>query len=286
MAGIRLFALLTAAVIAFSGCSVARLGYEVLPTWVSWQVDRVLDLDDEQKALLGRRLEDLHQWHQRQQLPVYATFLRDVDAQLPAGVGPADLGRWRDRVEGAWEVLVDRIAPGFAELALTLRPRQIERLRERLDESTAEAREKLLPEGAAARERARMDRVVKRAEFFLGSLSRARIRELRPAVDALPPVEEAWIAEREARQQRLIALLHRIRRDRPPQAEATRLCREFLLSVWRSGDPGRRQRIEQGIVASDALSARMLAEATPKQREHLTRLLRGWVTDFDTLARR
>lgn len=286
MAGIRLFVLLTAAAIALAGCSVARFGYELLPTWVNWQADRFLDLDDEQRALLGRRVEALHQWHQREQLPVYATFLREVDARLASGVDATDLVRWRDRVEDAWETLAERMAPGIAELALTLRPKQIERLRVRLDESTVEAREKLLPEGAAARERARMERVVKRAEFFLGDLSRARIRELRPAVDALPATEDAWIAEREVRNQRLIALLQRIRRDRPPQAEATRLCREFLLSIWRSADPVRRQRIEQGIAAGDALSVRMLAEATPKQREHLTRLLRGWVTDFEALAQR
>ena len=286
MAGMRLFALLLATVLALSGCSVTRFGYELLPTWVNWQADRYLDLDDDQRDLLARRVDELHQWHQRTQLPVYAVFLREVDAQLEAGVDAADVARWRERVELAWEPLAERMAPGIAQLALTLKSRQIERLRERLEESTVEAREKLLPDGAAARERARMERVVKRAEFFLGRLGRAQIRELRPAVDALPAVEEAWIAEREARNQRIVALLNRIRRDRPPQAEATRLCREFLLSILRSGDPARRLRIEQGITASDALSVRTLAQATPKQREHLTKLLRGTATDLETLAQR
>ena len=41
--------------------------------------------------------------------------------------------------------------------------------------------------GEAARERARLDRIVKRAEYFLGSLSRAQVRAFRPAIDALPP---------------------------------------------------------------------------------------------------
>ena len=286
MAGMRLFALLLATVLALSGCSVTRFGYEVLPTWVNWQADRYLDLDDDQRDLLARRVDELHQWHQRTQLPVYAVFLREVDAQLEAGVDAADVARWRERGELAWEPLAERMAPGIAQLALTLKSRQIERLRERLEESTVEAREKLLPDGAAARERARMERVVKRAEFFLGRLGRAQIRELRPAVDALPAVEEAWIAEREARNQRIVALLNRIRRDRPSQAEATRLCREFLLSILRSGDPARRLRIEQGIIASDALSVRTLAQATPKQREHLTKLLRGTATDLETLAQR
>ena len=286
MAGIRLYAPLVATAIAVSGCSMARFGYEVLPTWVHWQAERYLDLDESQRAIVSRRVEELHDWHQRSQLPRYATFLREVEGRVEAGVDAEDIGRWRDRVEEAWESIAERMAPGVAELALTLRPAQIERLRERLEEGTEKARKEMLPEGDEARQRARLERVVKRAEFFLGRVGGAQLRELKPAVDALPAVEDAWIAEREARIHHLLALLNRIRRDKPSKAEATRLCREYLVSMWQGRDARRRQRIDRGIAASDALSARMIAEATPKQREHMTQLLRRLQGDFDLLAKR
>ena len=286
MAGMRLYAPLVATAIAVAGCSMARFGYEVLPTWIHWQAERHLDLDEEQRTLLGRRVEELHQWHQRTQLPRYAGFLREVESKVESGVDADDLARWRDRVADAWEPIAERMAPGVAELALTLRPAQVERLRQRLDESTAKSREKMLPDGDAARARARLDRVVDRAEFFLGGLGRAQLRELKPAVDVLPPVEEDWIVEREARNRRLVALLHRIVRDKPTKAEATRMCREFLVTMWIPSEARRRHRIERGIAAGDALSARMLAEATSKQREHLAKLLQRLSGDFDALAAR
>lgn len=284
MPGIRLYAPLVAAALALSGCSVTKLGYDALPTWVHWQADRYLDLDEQQRAIVTRRTEELHQWHRRTELPRYARFLRGVGREVEDGVDADELGRWRDEVSQAWESIAERLAPGVAELALTLRPEQIERLRERLDEGLEKARETMLPAGEAARERARLDRIVKRAETFLGSLSRAQIRAFRPAIDALPPVEEAWIEERQARQHHLLALLNRIRREKPPRDEATRMCREFLVSMWQSRDARRRHRLEQGIAASDALSARMLSDATPKQREHLARLLRDLTEDFTLLA--
>ncbi|MEN9316514.1 MAG: hypothetical protein RIS35_2907 [Pseudomonadota bacterium] len=284
MPGIRLHAPLIAASLVLSGCSVTKLGYDVLPTWVHWQAERYLDLDEQQRAIVGRRVEEVHQWHRRTQLPRYARFLRDVGREVEDGVDAEELGRWRDEVSEAWTSVAERLAPGVAELALTLRPEQLERLRERLDEGLEKARETMLPAGEAARERARLDRIVKRAEFFLGSLSRAQVRAFRPAIDALPPVEEAWIEERRARQHHLLALLNRIRREKPPRDEATRMCREFLVSMWQSRDARRRHRIEQGIEASDTLSARILSEATPRQREHLARLIRDLIEDFGLLA--
>ena len=284
MAGIKLYASLVVVVIALGGCSMMRLGYEALPTLISWQVGRYLDLDDGQRAIVGRRVEALHQWHQHAQLPYYAEMLREVRERVEVGVATEDLGRWREQVAQAWEVIADRMAPGVAELALTLRSEQVEHLRERLAESAAESRRKMLPDGDEARYRARQERVVARAEFFLGGLGGAQQKALQPVVRGMPAIEEDWLAEREARNQQLLALLNKIRRERPSKVEATRLCREFLRSFWRGADAQRRQRIELGIVASDALTAKLVAGASPKQRQHLLELLEKFSTDFESLA--
>lgn len=275
-----------AACLAVTSCSMAVFGYDALPTWVHWQAERYFDLDEAQREIVSRRVDELHQWHRRAQLPKYVEFLREVHDELRSPVDTADVGRWRGRVDEAWEALAERLAPGMAELALSLRKEQIDRLREKLDESNEKAREKFLPAGDGAREKARLERIVGRAEFFLGGLGRAQQRELAPLVAAMPPDEEAWLAEREARQFHLVALLNRLRREQPPRAEATRLCREYLVSMWHSRDARRRQRIERSIEASDALSAQMIAQATPKQREHLSKLLLGYAKDFEKLSAR
>jgi hypothetical protein len=280
---LRLWAPIVASCLAATSCSMAKFGYDTLPTWAQWQVQRYFDLDDAQRELVSRHLDDLHRWHRRSQLPQYVGFLQEVDDGLRTRVDAADIGRWRDRIGEAWAPVADRLAPGLAELALTLRPEQIERARKRLDERSEELRRDYLPEGKPSDE-ARAERVVKRAEFFLGRLGRQQKRELEALAAALPATEETWLAERESRQRRFVALLNRIHREKPPRAEAVRWCREYLEGMWQPHDQRRRHRLDAAIAASDQLSAEMLARATPAQRAHLSKLVRGYAEDFGTLA--
>lgn len=286
--GWRLGALLALLALLLSGCTMARLGYDLLPAWSSWQLDRYLALDEDQRALVSRRLDELHRWHRRGQLPGYAEFLGEVEAQLrgaaPGATEPIAVGRWRARVTDAWSPLAERLAPAVAELALTLRPDQLDRLRRRMAEADEDYREKFLPERPADRVAARADRVVRRAEFFLGRLEGGQERELRQLAAGLPATEELWYAERQRRNQALLGLFARLSRERPPPAEATRQVRDFLLSFWTPSDPARRQRLDEAVALSDQLSTQLLARASAAQRAHLLKTLRGYAQDFVRLA--
>ncbi|MFP5462343.1 MAG: DUF6279 family lipoprotein [Gammaproteobacteria bacterium] len=283
---LRFWAPLVATAIVATGCSMARLGYDALPTWAHWQVERYLDLDEAQRDIVGRHVDQLHQWHRRSQLPEYGTFLREVDDRLRTPVESGELGLWRDRVGTAWEELAERLAPGVAELGLTLREEQLKRLRERFADANEKLREQWLPREGQTREEARAERLLKRAEFFLGRLSAAQKREIGALAAALPPTEEAWLAEREARQRGLIRLLEQLRREQPTKAQARRMSRDYLLGMWKSHEIRRGQRIERSIDAGDEFAVRVLAMATPKQREHLSKLLTGFAEDFEALSQR
>ena len=259
-----------------------RLGYETLPTWAHWQVERYLALDDEQERIVSRRLDELHRWHRRTQLKQYVRFLRDVDDELHNAVDADSIAAWRERVAEAWHPVAEHLAPGVAELAVTLRPEQIERLRKRLEESNETAREKQFPVDAR-REEARADRIVKRAEFFLGRLGTEQERELRAMAARLPAAEEEWMAAREARQQRVVGLLERLSRDKPPRAEAVRIAREELTGLWET-KPQHHRKLDRAVQAGDKLSVQMLARASPEQRAHLTKLVRGYAQDFTALS--
>ncbi len=213
-----------------------RLGYETLPTWAHWQVERYLALDDEQERIVSRRLDELHRWHRRTQLKQYVRFLREVDDELHNAVDADSIAAWRERVAQAWHPVAEHLAPGVAELAVTLRPEQIERLRKRLKESNETAREKQFPVDAR-REEARGDRIVKRAEFFLGRLDGDQERELRAMAARLPAAEEEWMAEREARQHRIVAMLERLSREQAAQDRGGAHCARGVDGPV--GDPDR-----------------------------------------------
>ncbi len=283
---LRLLLALLATCVAAAGCSFSRLGYDTLPTLAQWRINSYLDLDDTQREIVARNLDELHQWHRHAQLPQYGGFLRTVDDRLRTPVDSDQVRQWRGRVDDAWAVFAERLAPGVVELAPTLRPEQIARLRRRLAESNEKYRESHLPSEPKAREAARAERLIKRAEFFLGDLDDAQVRELAARARTLPSSEEAWLAERVARQERVLALLERLRTERPPREQALQLVQETLVSLWRSRDPQRRQQIERAVVASDDLTAAMVAQASTRQRAHLSALLRGYAQDFEALSER
>ena len=267
-----------------AACTSTRLGYESLPTVAAWRIERDLDLDSQQKSMVLARLDEAHRWHRRTQLPQYSAFLRRVEERLREPVGAAEVAGWRAEALAAWVPVAEHLAPGLAELARTLRPEQIDALAASFAEQNREWRADNLPASPAARAKLRADRHEKRAEFFFGSLTREQRREIRALAEALPAPEEAWLAEREARQRAFVALLRRIVAERPAQELATAWCREYLAGLWTSRDAARAAELARLQAADNELTAQVLNRAGPAQRSALARRLRGFSDDFVALA--
>lgn len=307
---------LVASCFVATGCSMASLGYEFFPTWASWQVDSYLSLDAEQKIIVHRRLGELHGWHRQAQLPAYVDFIKTVKQRPLGSSTPEEASRIRQQVMGVWQPVADQLSPALAELLLTLKPQQLDRLNDQFAKANAKIREEYMPAprsgwfagrapaasdatpGAAdaatggsrvsaqqqARREARVTRFQKRIEYFLGDLNPEQQRVLRDLAAEMPATEEVMLAEREARQQRFLALARRIQKEAPSQVEAERWCREFLATLWLSPDNNRRARIEVAGKASDQLTARMMATATPDQQAYFVDRMQRWERDLARMA--
>ncbi len=267
-----------------SGCTLTRFGYDMLPWLSMWQLDRHLDLDDAQRHLASKKLDALLAWHRQTQLPDYVRLLREAETQLGGAVEAQDIGRWRARVFELWNPVVDRLAPDLADLALTLRPAQIDRLDKRLSEGAHDLRRKYLEPGPQRRIEARAERWQERMDGFLGEVTSAQARELRRLAERYPSDEASWVEEREARGRDLVRLLRRIEHDKPSRERAIDWCRVYLADLWRSADQARRQRIEANNANGDRLVAMMIQGASRSQRAHLLHKLRGYEDDFARLS--
>ncbi|MEK9721058.1 MAG: DUF6279 family lipoprotein, partial [Quisquiliibacterium sp.] len=131
--------------LALSGCSFARLSYQHFPTLAYWQIDRHLDLDSEQKAMVSAHLDALQAWHRREQLAGVGEFLRQVESAAGGSPDASQIRAWRGRVAQAWEALADRMAPAVAQLGPTLRPEQLRSMRERFARANQKVRDVSLP---------------------------------------------------------------------------------------------------------------------------------------------
>lgn len=257
------------AVMLLAGCTVARLGYEMLPWFGLWQLERHLSLDSAQRGLANERLDSLHAWHRQTQMPRYASLIDNAVSRLDAPLTAADLGAWRAQMFALWQAPAERIAPDLAELALTLRPAQIDRLERRLADSTAELRRKTLGGSADERLEARAERWQERMEWLLGDLTAAQRAELRRLAAEQPSDEAAWLDERQARNERLVRLARRIAKERPSREQATAWSAALLAGFWQSEDPDRARRLAANAENGDRVAAAMLNTASRSQREHM-----------------
>jgi hypothetical protein len=170
-----------------------------------------------------------------------------------------------------------------AEVATTLAPAQLARMKEEIARDNDKLRREWMPEDPAARAEARTKRYVERAELFLGPLTAEQKQFARQFAARAPDTEEAWFAQRLHRQQDLLATMERIRTERPDEATATRWMRAHLMRYAQPRDGPGRPFPESSLAAADAMSAALFAQSTPRQREHLQRKLQEWIDLLESL---
>ena len=307
---------LVASCLLATACSMASIGYEFFPSAALWQLESYLPLEPDQRSIASRRLGDLHRWHRQKELPAYVEFVRSQRQQsltLSNSEQALKVRRW---IVGRWQPVGENLAPGMAELLVTLTPAQVEKLKEQFAKANRKLRNEYLPsassgwfgrrdaEAAAgasgsdplrqqamtkarreARQEARASRIQKRIEYFLGDLGPEQERLLRKLSDEQPENEEVYFAEREARQQRFLALVHELTKAPVSQTEAERLCKSFLAGLWVSQDATRQARIDQTSALNDQLTVQMLLSASPGQQQHFIERLQNWEKDFVRMAR-
>lgn len=276
--------LLLAGALWLAACSTGlRVGYNNADTLLAWTFNRYLDLDESQQALVKARSAQFLAWHRGSQLRDYAALIAQARAAVEREVTPAEVLALNRELNARLARLGEAAAPDLAALALTLRPAQIERLREKLAENNQEWRRESQAESANFGD-ARLRRTVERAESWLGPLSRAQRELLRSLLADRPNEALTWAEESARRNAEFIALLERIARERPAPTQATVWMRSYFAQLSLPPDASRRAFVEQTREANAELIARLVNSASPAQRAHLARKLAGYEEDATLLA--
>jgi len=262
-----------------SGCTVfGKLGYDNLPTLAMWKLNSYLSLTAAQRSVASRGFDDLLAWHRRTQLDDYADLLRSIQKRVAAGtVTEADIQGWREEVFARIDPIAVQAAPEIAEVALTLSVQQIASIRAEFADDNETLRKQWMPVDREDRIKVRTKRYLERASFFLGNLTAEQKQTARRMAAEAPASEEVWFEQRLGRQQDLLSLLERMRAERMSKETAAPLIRDHLSRYRQLREGPDRDGARSSLAAGDAMSAAMLAQATPKQRQHLNRLIQDWI---------
>lgn len=269
-----------AALSLLAACSALRIGYNNADTMLLWSLDGYLDLDADQSALVRQRSARLLAWHRETQLRGYSQLLAQVRAGLTQPVSAAEVLGFQNQMRQKIAILGDEAAPDLAELALSLRPAQISRLRDKLADENRKARRELASQGDSAQVR----QAIERAEDWFGPLSREQKAGLAQWHAGLPLEAAVWLEERERRQQEVLNVLLRIQLDRPAPAEAARWLRSVFAGWMNPPDPARLALSLRWREHNAQVTTWLIEHASAAQREHFSRKLAAYEEDFSLLA--
>ncbi len=158
------------------GCSSITLAYKQLPLLAGFWANTYLDLDSAQRDQLKKQLATWQAWHRREELPRWIALLQQARSAMDGGVTADELLALEREGRASAERCLQHAAPLAAPLLAGLRPEQWQHLQKKMDEKTAEWREKHSGRGGPE-ERAK--RYTTNLERWLGDLDRSTRRQAR-----------------------------------------------------------------------------------------------------------
>jgi hypothetical protein len=266
----RLAALVSlAALLVLAGCSSLTLAYRQMPLLAGVWADRYFDLDTAQHDKLKEQLQAWRAWHRREELPRWQALLRQAHAALEGGVTREELQALEAGARASAERCLQQVAPLAAPLLAGLRPEQWQQLQAKMDEKTAEWRDKHAGRDGP-QERAK--RYTTNLERWLGDLDRGTRRQARDDAEAWRFDLATMSQGRAARQARTVEALRAW--SRQDLAGGTALFMRNLQPL-----PAEQPYREQ--VTASVL--KLLNGLDAGQREQVHRHWQRWEADLRTL---
>jgi hypothetical protein len=270
---------LLAALVA-AGCSGARVVYGQLDVLLPWYFRDYVELDAGQRDQLRRSVETLLAWHRETEVGRYASFFRELSAEVGAPLAPGRLEAARQDLETFWDDIARRVAPDGAALLATLSDEQVESLFERMAREDRDLARESADRGPAERVERRARSLTRQVERWTGRLDASQREVVAACARELRGDTEGWLASRRAWQ---AALREALAGREDPAALAARLGHlladgeDFWVPSYRENFQADRQRVLRMLEDIDqSLSGR--------QRKHLQERLERWALDLDAIA--
>lgn len=271
--------------VLLAGCSALRLGYANGEMVAYWWLDGYADIDHDQKPWVKNHIRNLFAWHRKTQLRDYAQLLARTQQRFQQKVAAADVQADYMTLRRRAMLTVEHALPELADLALALKPQQIDHIERKFASNNETYRKDYLRGGLEDRQVFRFKKVLKQAEYWFGDFSREQEAQIRAASDARPLNNEIWLDERQHRQQAIIWLLRRIQAEKPSRDAVIAMMREQLplLFDFMTYDE-HKDFFDTSREGTFRMVATIVNIATPAQREHARSRLQKLIEDCNTLA--
>ncbi len=203
----RLFLSLWLIVFA-TGCSQLKLGYNH-GSWILRQkINGYASFSSSQRDRIHSEIDGFFDHNRKEMLPLYAAYLRKLDARLTAGnLKAADATALRHEFYSLYHQTMRPLMGPAATILLTLTPSQIDELEKAIEHQNHKFRDEWLAGDSDQRFKKRADRTIDSTQDWAGGLSRAQRLKIQELSRALPYMTELWLTNRQRQQAGALRLL-------------------------------------------------------------------------------
>lgn len=276
---------LLALLLLLNSCSLMRLGYNNGPQLAWWWIDSYLDFNREQTPRVKQAIHNWFSWHRVTQLPEYADWLASVRSQIDGSLTSTQVCSWSEQLQHMLTPAFNQAALLAAPLIPQLTASQLHHLEQRFSKSNSELRDNFLQPDLNERKQASIKRTTKRVENLYGDLDRRQQHLIAVSIENSPFNPEAWMIERQRRQQDTLRTLRQfINEKNASTEEIADSLQKIIEHTHRSNNPEyRAYQLELTEYICDFI-ARMHNLTAPIQRRHASDKLKDWEMDMRTLT--
>ena len=269
-------------VFLLASCSSTKIAYNFLDWAFNWHIGKYVSLDDKQKPVSKKAIDEFHIWHRKTQLPLYADYIKELKPVLLSGeVTGEQIHNETDKVQVLLDQAIEHLIPAIVLISASLSDKQAEELQKNLEDERNKYKKKYLDVDQKKRVKLRKKELNKFLERLIGNLNSEQKDWLDEWAKAMLPYEELTF-----RQQKIwadnaaIAMQHRD--DLDILEKHVRGLLFYHSDNW-DEDSQRALDINQDITYK--FIAKVMNNLSPKQRRHLEKKLDDFIEDFISLNR-
>ncbi|NVK25323.1 MAG: hypothetical protein HWE10_10385 [Gammaproteobacteria bacterium] len=258
-------------------CST-RLAYTYADWWLEWQVEDLVELNDEQEDKLSALIDDFFTWHKNNELPEYAQLLRDFDHAIEKQNTSLFLKKYQE-LPLVWQRSSAYIAPKLIGLMDELTQQQKLELVENLELKQQEQHEKWQEEAEQETNEDRMERRVENLERWLGHVTPEQLESFTSLMAKTKPTMQDRI---EARQQWLVAFETALISKPMDEMELRRLITDINYKRTKA----HQDKSDFNRELFQNWFAQQLGQLSQEQRDNVSDEIADYLADIDYLAAR
>lgn len=274
--------LLVAGVALLSAACSTQIGYRFADTFVEWELNEFVDLDDAQQQQVDLAITELHHWHATNELPFYAQQLQIFrDKIATQSLTEADIAEAYDIAFMAWQRMLTGIEPYALTLLPNLTDAQVAQIETELAKRLAEEREELAEAAASDERQAQLrKRARKNAQSWLRRATPVQERLLNQWSDERLPTRELWLAYTAKWHDSFVQALN----ERRNLKQFPTLLNQLFFNSDMLYSKELAEGIEHNRELTMALMYNLYQSLNSKQRQRVVAKLDEYIEDFNELA--